>query len=71
MANPLLNKVNNKGNNNNNGAIDFLNQFNDFRSNFQGNPNQILRNAINSGKVTQSQVDDAYNKAQKLMAFFS
>jgi len=43
-----------------------IQQFNQFRQNFRGNPQQQIQQMLNSGKVTQAQYNAAVQKAQQL-----
>lgn len=40
-----------------NPANNLMQQFNQFRANFQGNPQQMVQNLIQSGKMTQQQFE--------------
>lgn len=51
MSNPLYNSMNNQNN--------FIQKFNEFRKNFNGNPQEQVQQLLNSGKVSQAQ----YNRA--------
>lgn len=42
-----------------------MQQFNQFRQSFQGNPQQQIQQLMNSGKVSQSAYNDAYQKAMQ------
>lgn len=42
-----------------------LQQFNQFRQTFQGDPRQKVQELVNSGKVSQSQYNSAYQMAQQ------
>ena len=42
-----------------------MQQFNQFKQSFQGDPNQQLQQMMNSGKVSQSQYNNAYQMAQQ------
>ena len=50
---------------------------NDFLQNLQklksqgGDPNQIIQQMLNSGKITQQQYNDAVQKAENLKRFFN
>ena len=44
-----------------------MQQFNQFRQSFQGNPQQQIQQLMNSGKVSQSAYNAAYQKAQQFM----
>ena len=52
------NKMNQMGN--------FLNQFNQFRSTFSGNPEQQVRQLINSGRMSQQQFNQLAQTANQL-----
>jgi len=43
-----------------------IQQFNQFRQNFRGNPQQQIQQMLNSGKVSQAQYNAAVQKAQQL-----
>lgn len=40
-----------------------LNQYRQFRNSFQGDPQQKVQEMLNSGQITQAQVDQARNMA--------
>jgi hypothetical protein len=61
MSNPLFDQFGNKGGN------DFMNQFNQFKKNFSGNPQQMIQQMLNSGKITQDQLNQAMQRANQLM----
>ena len=61
MANPIYQKLGNKAPTN-----PMLQQFLQFRKNFNGNPQQIVQNMLNSGKITQAQVNQCAQKANQL-----
>lgn len=44
----------------------FIQQFQNFARTFQGNPQQIVQNLMQSGKVTQEQYNQAVNIANQL-----
>ena len=50
----------------NNPINNFLNQFNQFRSTFSGNPEQQVKNLINSGRITQEQFNQFAQTANQL-----
>lgn len=58
MPNPLFNQLNQNNN--------IISQFNQFRQNFQGDPQQAVQNLLNSGRVSQEQYNQAVNKANQL-----
>lgn len=43
-----------------------INQFNQFRSSFKGDPKQKIQQMLNSGKISQAQYNDAVQKANAL-----
>lgn len=47
-----------------------MNQFNQFKSTFQGNPEQQVQNLLNSGKMSQSQFNQLRKMAQQLQGYF-
>ena len=61
MSNPLFDQFGNKGGN------DFVSQFNQFKKTFSGNPQQMIQQMLNSGRITQDQLNQAMQKANQLM----
>lgn len=59
MSNPLFNQFNGQNNN-------IIQQFNQFRSNFKGDPKEQVQQLLNSGRITQTQYDQAVRMAQNL-----
>ena len=53
--NPLFNLFGQNYNQNGNFALNLIQQFNQFRSTFQGDPKQQVQNLLNSGQMTQEQ----------------
>lgn len=51
----------------NKGGNDFISQFNQFKKNFSGNPQQMIQQMLNSGKITQDQLNQAMQRANQLM----
>ena len=47
-------------------APNFIQQFQNFARTFQGNPQQIVQNLMQSGRVTQAQYEQAVNIASQL-----
>lgn len=45
---------------------DFMNQFNQFKNVFNGDPRQQVQQLLNSGKVSQEQYNNAVQKANDL-----
>ena len=63
MASDLFNQMNNSGFNPN----QFINELNRLKQQ-GGDPNQMIQGLLNSGRVTQSQVNAAMSKAQQIMS---
>lgn len=63
MANPLFNMFGNSQFGNMAGMVQ---QFQQFKKMFQGNPQQQVQELLNSGKVTQQQYDQAVQQARAL-----
>ncbi len=61
MASDLFNQMNNRGFNPN----QFINELNRLKQQ-GGDPNQMIQGLLNSGRVTQSQVNAAMSKAQQI-----
>lgn len=62
--NPLYEQINEQQNN-------FLQQFQQFKNNFHGDPKQQIQQLLNSGKITQNQYNIAVQKAQMLQKMFN
>ena len=63
MASDLFNQMNNNGFNPN----QFINELNRLKQQ-GGDPNQMIQGLLNSGRVTQAQVNAAMSKAQQSMS---
>lgn len=60
MPNNLFNKFgNNQGQNN------MMKQFEEFKKNFQGDPQAIVQQMLNSGRITQDQLNQIHAMAQQ------
>ena len=46
---------------------DMISRFNQFKQSFTGNPQQMIQQMLNSGKITQEQLDNAVRQANQLM----
>lgn len=49
--------------------INLVDQFNQFKNNFQGNPKEQVQQLLNSGKMTQEQFNKLQNMARQLQGF--
>lgn len=47
-----------------------IKQFEDFRKNFTGNPQEKIQQMLNSGQISQQQYNAAVQKANMLKSFF-
>ena len=68
MANPLMGLIGNNpapGNN----MFGLLQQFQQFKQNFKGDPRQQVQDLLNSGKMTQEQLDRCTSMAKSLQGF--
>lgn len=59
MSNPIYNLLNGQQNN-------LLAQFQQFKQSFKGDPNQTINQMLQSGKVTQEQVNRATQIANQM-----
>lgn len=64
MANPLFQMFNNQPANN--GMMGLIQQFMNFKQNFNGDPRQQVQQLLNSGKVSQEQYNNAVQMARQL-----
>ena len=62
MASDLFNQMNNSGFNPN----QFMNELSRLKQQ-GGDPNQMIQGLLNSGRVTQAQVNAAMSRAQQIM----
>lgn len=60
MPSPLFNQLNPMGNNN------LISQFIEFRKNFTGDPKQIVQNMLDTGKISQTQLNQYANQANQI-----
>lgn len=68
MANPIFNALNgNKGN----GTGNIFHQFQQFKSKMQGiNPQEEVQKLLQSGKISQAQLDKVQQMAQQMQKMF-
>lgn len=63
MANPLFNQYGvSQGN--------IIQQFLNFKKNFKGDPQTMVQDLLNSGKITQEQYNEAVKRANSLRGMF-
>lgn len=60
--NPLFQMLNSPNNN----VMQLLQQFQQFRQNFKGNPQEMVQQLLNSGRISQQQYNSAMQMAQQL-----
>lgn len=51
--------------------MQLMQQFQQFRSNFQGDPKQKVQELLNSGKMSQQQFNQLSQLAQQFQSFFN
>lgn len=61
--NPLYQQINSQPNTQNG----FMNRFLRFKKEFNGDPQQMIQQMLNSGKISQSQYNQAVSMANQLM----
>ena len=66
MSNPLFSMFGGMNQMPNNNMMNLVQQFMQFKQNFNGDPKQQIQNLLNSGKVTQEQYNRAVQMAQQL-----
>ena len=66
MSNPLFSMFGGMNSMPNNNMMNLLQQFNQFKQNFNGDPRQQVQQLLNSGKVTQDQYNRAVQMANQL-----
>ena len=59
MPNPLYSQLNPQRNN-------MMSQIMEFRKTFRGNPQEIVQNMLNSGKITQEQINQYAKQATQI-----
>ena len=70
MANPLFNALNG-GNRTGNGTGNMLQQFQQFRQRMQGvNPQEEVQKLLQSGRISQAQLDKVQQMAQQMQGLF-
>ncbi len=68
MGNPLFNLL---GGKNNNGPGNMLQQFQQFKKQMQGvNPQEEVQKLLQSGKISQAQLNKAQQMAQQMQGLF-
>lgn len=63
MSNPLFKQF---GNSQYGNMGNIVQQFNQFKQQFHGDPRQQIQQMLNSGKITQAQYDQAVQRAKAL-----
>lgn len=64
MSNPLFKQLSNQPTNN------LLTRFQQFKSQFNGDPQQKVQELLNSGKMSQTQFNQLAQMAQQFKGFF-
>ena len=68
MSNPLFNLLGNAMPNN--PMMARIQQFNQFRQQFRGNPEDVVKNMLNTGRITQEQYNNAVQQANSIRNMF-
>jgi len=55
----------------NNNPMNFIQRFNQFRQTFQGNPEEQVKQLLQSGRMTQEQYQQYKATAEQMMQFFT
>lgn len=63
--NPLFQMMNKPNGN----MMQLLQQFQQFKQNFKGNPQEMVQQLLNSGRISQQQYNSAVQMAQQLQNF--
>lgn len=66
MNNPIFNAL--AGNTPLGNMQNFLNQFNQFKRTFNGDPQQTINEMLKNGQINQSQLDQAKQMAQQIQS---
>lgn len=69
MPNDLFNLINKKQSNNFPPFMNMMKQFNEFKQNYKGNPQEEVQKLIDSGKMTQEQFNQLKEMAKQFSAF--
>ena len=70
MGNPFYNAPQQGNPFGNNPMVNMLQQFQQFRANFQGDPRQKVQELLNSGRMSQQQFNQLSQLAQQFQSFF-
>lgn len=65
-SNPLFNLLGSGGNPMSMPMADMIQKFNQFKSQFRGDPQQVIQTMLNTGQISQAQYDAAVKQANML-----
>lgn len=65
MANPLSGSLGNQNGVKTNNAFGLIQKFQQFKKNFKGDPKQQIQELLNSGKMTQEQLEEYMQMARQ------
>jgi hypothetical protein len=71
MGNPLKSSVGRNQIPQNNNMFNLFKQFQEFRRNFKGDPKQQVQELLNSGQMTQEQLEQCEETAKWFQSMFS
>lgn len=66
MSNPLFDRFGKQQEQNDPGFMGMLNRLTEFRNQFQGDPQQQVMQMVNSGRVSQAQLNQAQQMATQI-----
>ena len=69
MANSILGQNKNQIPLNRNSPMQAMQQFQQFRNNFQGNPQQMVQQMLQTGRITETQLHQAMQMARQFQHF--
>ena len=71
MANPLFGAVGGSAQPQQNAFTGLVQQFKQFKQNFKGNPKEQVQELLNSGKMSQDQLNQCMSMARNLQNIFN
>ena len=69
MANSILGNNRTQSSISRNNPIQVMQQFQQFRNSFQGNPQQMVQQMLQSGRITEAQLNQAIQMAKQFQHF--
>ena len=69
MANSILDNNKTRSSVPRNNPMQMLQQFKQFRNGFQGNPQQMVQHMLQTGRITEAQLNQAVQMAKQFQQF--